>query len=163
MIGKKSAHARAERYFTALSESLKQIAAHAEQAGVLLCLEPINHYDSDALNTWDETAAFLDECGCTETVALALDLYHMRFEERDLVATIEKTAGRIGSVQMMDDNRMAPGFGNFRFERIADAVLRSGYRGPITMECLPLPDPETAMRAAVAFYKTYFDFKTNGV
>ena len=158
LIGRCAQASSREVYLENLSSSLRDIVRYAQEKQIVICIEPINHYDSDILNTWKDMADFLDHSGCS-AIKLAMDLYHMRMEEKDILDTIRRFSNRIGSVQMMDDNRLAPGFGCLRFEAIVETVLAAGYDGPITIECLPRPDRETALKQSVQFYQKYFSGK----
>ena len=142
-------------FYYLLGSSLKEISDYAKDKQVNVNLEPVNHLASNALNTWDQTVELLDEFHCDQ-IKIGLDLFHMRLEEENIERTIQKYEKRIGCVQLMDDNRKAPGLGNFRFESLIRCIKQSGYGGPIIMECLPEPDPETAMRVSRQFYCTYF-------
>jgi len=140
-----------------LGRSLKAVSNYAEQKGVNINLEPVNHLDCpDGLNTWDETVWLLDRYECRR-IFLGLDLHHMSIEEKDIVSTIRRYGNRIGSVQLMGRDRQAPGNEDAALAPVIDAIQKTGYCGPVTMECLPLPDPETALRKAAAFYRSAFN------
>lgn len=144
-----------ERFLHNLGSSLKLISDYAEYKNVGVNLEPVNHLDCPGLNTWDETVSLLDNYNCTY-IRLGLDLYHMDIDERDMLDTIRRYKDRIGSVQLMDRNRHVPGDGDFTFAPIIETIKQTGYDGPIIMECLPLPDSDTALQKAAAFYHSYF-------
>lgn len=144
------------QYLDVLAGRMRELAEYAGRHGVMLALEPLNHRDSDGLNTWEETADFLAQLG-HPAVKISVDLYHMRMEEPDLLLALRTYADQIGIVQLMDDNRWYPGAGLLRFERIIPAILDGGYDGPVVIECLPLPDAETAMIRALDFYQTMLE------
>ena len=155
MIGRLAECPNRRVWRSKLGDSMQRISAYAVQREIGVNLEPVNDYDSDALNTWRDVAEFLDEYNC-EHIKIGLDLYHMNIDEQDILHTISHYSDRIGCIQMMDDNRQVPGRGSFCFEKIVDIVKKTGYDGPITMECLPLPDANTALKEAANFYKRYF-------
>lgn len=159
LIGRRSAAGSSEEYYSLLADSLKRVADRACAKDIPVNLEPVNHLDSDALNTWQETAEFLDRSGC-EYIRLGMDLYHMRLEERDIAATLRNYKHRIGCVQLMDDNRMAPGLGLFDTSALAGLVKELNYDGPVIMECLPGSDPESSLKTAADFYKRSFSDRT---
>lgn len=146
-----------ETFLHNLGTSLKAISDYAEKRDISINLEPVNHLDCPGgLNTWDETVWMLDRYACTK-IFLGLDLYHMSLGEKDIPDTIRRYGDRIGSIQLMDRNRQVPGNGDFDFKPLINAILCTGYDGPITMECLPLPDPDTALQKSAAFYYLVFD------
>ncbi len=142
-------------FYKILGNSLKELSDYAKARHVNINLEPIDHFYTNALNTWEQTAELLDAYHCDQ-IKIGLDLFHMRLEERDIGETIKKYEKRIGCVQLMDDNRKVPGLGIFNFESIVHQIKLSGYDGPIIMECLPEPDPETVLIMAREFYCKYF-------
>ena len=144
-----------EIFLDNLGRSLKAVSDYAGERDIRINLEPVNHLDCPGLNTWADTVQLLDRFGC-DRVYLGLDLYHMNLDESDMLETIRRYGNRIGSVQLMDRNRQVPGNGDFDFGPILEAVKSTGYDGPIVMECLPLPDPDTALRKAAEFYHHAF-------
>ena len=155
LSGKETDCPSRERFLFNLGRSLKDVSDHAKDRDIRINLEPVNHLDCPGLNTWEETVQLLDRFGC-DRVFLGLDLYHMNLDETDLPGTIRRYGNRIGSVQLMDRNRQVPGRGDFDFGPILEAIRSTGFDGPIVMECLPLPDPDTALREAAAFYHRAF-------
>lgn len=156
LVGSREETQTLDQYYDNLGSSLKELADFAESEGIGINLEPINHLDNNILNTWTETVDFLKKYDCTY-IKLGADLYHMRLGERDIVKTLHRYWNRIGCVQLMDDNRRAPGLGNFEFSKIVRAIKDEGYDGPIIMECLPEEDVTSALILSMDFYRKYFD------
>lgn len=144
-----------EAFLDNLGRSLKAVSDYAKDRGIRINLEPVNHLDCPGLNTWEDTVNLLDRYHC-DCIFLGLDLYHMNLDEADMIGTICRYGSRIGSVQLMDRNRQVPGNGDFDFEPILSAIRNTGYDGPIVMECLPLPDPDSALKKAADFYHRAF-------
>ena len=84
------AAARAAQYAGAV-DVVRQLDDYATPRGVTLTLEPINRYESNFLNTVDETLAFLNDVE-RPNVKILLDTYHMNIEEADM-CTAFKRAG----------------------------------------------------------------------
>lgn len=144
-----------ESFLHNLGRSLKSISDYASEKNIHINLEPVNHLDCKGLNTWDDAIQLLDKYGCSQ-IRLGVDLYHMALEEKDMLDTIQRYGSRIGCVQLMDRNRQIPGNGDFDFDPIIEAIRNTGFDGPVTMECLPQPDPNTALEGAAKFYHKYF-------
>ena len=49
----------------------------------------------------------------------------------------------------MDSNRWAPGYGHIDFKEVLSALKRVGYQGYLSLEVLPLPDPDTAAKKGI--------------
>lgn len=133
---------------TELAEALIPVVEHASAAGVGLAVEPLNRYETSVLNTVDQGLELLDllpdgHCG------LALDVYHMNIEERDVAAAIRRAAGRIGHVQVCANDRGAPGADHLDWVGILDALEESGYRGPLVIESFTAENASIATAASV--------------
>ncbi len=138
-----------------LLRGLREVDAKAEQAGVLLLLEPLNRYEADYLHTLRETRELIEELGCNSLRILA-DTFHMNIEERNLAEAIREAGELLGHVHLVDSNRRVPGDGHIDFASILAALDEIGYQGFLSFEALPLPDSETAaangLRAVCSLY-----------
>jgi sugar phosphate isomerase/epimerase len=139
-------------YLQRLTEALRHLTARAEGAGVTLVLEAVNRYESDIFNTLAETAAFIEGFG-SDRLKLHVDTFHMNVEEDRIAANIAAAGSRIGHVHVADSNRRAPGTAHYDFAATISALKDAGYTGVLSVECLGLPDPDTAARQAQRFLK----------
>jgi len=57
--------------------------------------------------------------------------------------------GRFLYVHLADSNRWAPGYEHINFKEVLSALERIGYQGYLSLEVLPLPDPDTAARKGI--------------
>src|SRR5216110_837090 len=62
-------------------KNLKVLARHAESRGVTICIEPLNRFETDFLNTCDQGLRLLKAVGA-KNVKLHLDTFHMNIEEK---------------------------------------------------------------------------------
>ncbi len=119
-----------------------------ENSSVKLAVEPINRYETNLLNSVDESLRFLRRVGAGN-VGLLLDTFHMNIEEPCLLASIESAAERLVHVHVADSNRWYPGAGHIDFAGVLTRLDRVGYAGYVSAEILPLPDPDTAAEMAI--------------
>jgi sugar phosphate isomerase/epimerase len=131
---------------------LRRVADYAAPRGVTVTVEPINRYESNFLNTVDETLAFLADVD-RPGVKLLLDTFHMNIEEADMAAAIRRAGPRLSHVHLVDSNRRAPGMGHIDFAPLLAALRAIGYDGYLSGEFLPLPDDETAAAANIAYVR----------
>jgi sugar phosphate isomerase/epimerase len=133
-----------------LLEGLHQCAT--EYKNVQLAIEPINRYETDLLNTVGQTLKFLDRLQ-VENVGLLLDTFHMNIEEPSLSESIRMTGKKLFHFHVADSNRWYPGAGHIDFSEILQSLNAVYYRGFISGEMLPLPDPDTAALKMIEFFK----------
>jgi 5-keto-L-gluconate epimerase len=146
----------ADRTESLLLESLRECAA--ENPRVKLAIEPINRYETDLLNTVDATLQFVNRLAA-ENVGLLLDSFHMNIEEPCLRRSIESARDRLFHFHVADSNRWYPGAGHVDFESVIRSLDRIGYRGWLSAEILPHPDPDTAAEMTVSNMRPFVDGK----
>jgi sugar phosphate isomerase/epimerase len=129
-----------------LVEALRVCAA--KNRAVKLALEPINRYETDLINTTMSGLKLVEKIRM-ENVGLLLDTFHMNIEEPSLPESILSARDRLFHFHIADSNRWHPGAGHTDFRSIVDALDRISYKGFLSAEILPLPDPDTAARNTV--------------
>jgi sugar phosphate isomerase/epimerase len=144
---------------TWLQQALEECAA-ADRT-VKLALEPINRYETNLLNSVDESLRFLRRVGA-ENVGLLLDTFHMNIEEPSLLSSIESAADRLLHVHVADSNRWYPGAGHIDFGGVLTRLDRLGYQGYSSAEILPLPDSDTAAAMAILQLRRCCGLETGG-
>jgi len=138
-----------------LVEALQQCAQAASEKGVRLCIEPINRYETDLVNTVASGLDLIDRVGA-DNLGLLLDTFHMNIEEADMGAAIRQAGGRIFHFHISDSNRRYPGGGHLDFKSILQGLREAGYRGYLSGEFMPLPDPDSAAERAISFLRGIF-------
>ncbi len=138
-----------EQSMSYLVEALQECAAAAAPAGVRYALEPLNRYETDLIHTVADGLALIERVGAAN-FGLLLDTFHMNIEEPSIEASIRAAGERIFHFHVADSNRWHPGAGHLDFAAILDALFATGYKGFVSGEFLPLPDPETAARRGIA-------------
>jgi len=116
-------------------ESIAWLADIAAPAGVTLGLEFCNRYETNVLNTTEQTLAFIDEVDRPNVMA-HLDVYHMNIEEVSFAGAVHAAAdaGRLGYVHLGESHRGALGTGSVPFEEFFTALHDVGYPGVLTFE-----------------------------
>jgi sugar phosphate isomerase/epimerase len=128
-----------------LADALARVCYNAESRDVRLAIEPLNRYETDILNTCEQTLAFTERIG-SNALGVLLDTFHVNIEEPSLTGCFEQALnrGRLCHVHLGDSNRLPPGKGHLDFEAIVGVLRESGYRRYLSAELLPVPDPDTA-------------------
>ena len=121
-------------------ECLAQTAKHAEQCGVVYCIEPLSTRETDVLNTVAQAAQLVDDIA-SPAFKTMIDCSAAGQTESEPVAELMARwmpTGRIGHVQVNDPNRRGPGQGDMLFTPIMKTLLHmqaaGHYTGVVAME-----------------------------
>lgn len=136
-------------YQQTLASMLLPLEELAAKSGVRLLIEAINRYEINTMRTAEEILAFLDRFGLQNTY-VHLDSFHMNIEEADPAQAIRACGARLGYYHAADNTRRYPGCGSIDFDAQMRALAEIGYRGCISLECLPLPSGEEAAQRGLA-------------
>jgi D-psicose/D-tagatose/L-ribulose 3-epimerase len=134
--------------YAELRDGLAPVVDHAVQADVSVAIEPLNRYETSLINTVDqalEAIEGLPAAGC----GLALDVYHMNIEERDVPAAIRRASGRIAHVQVCANDRGAPGADHLDWPGIVAAIDAAEYKGPLVIESFTAENATIATAASI--------------
>lgn len=138
--------------------ALKQVAEHAQEVGVILCLEIVNRFEQYTANTAAEGIAICEAID-NDYCKLLLDTFHMNIEE-DYIPDAIRTAhqkGYLGYLHIGESNRKIPNGKktNINWEAIADTIQEIGYEGPLVME--PFVLDTSASAKSVSLWRTMKD------
>ncbi len=116
-------------------ESIAWLADKAAASDITLGLEFCNRYETNVLNTTEQTLAFIEEVGRPNVVA-HLDVYHMNIEEVSFSGAVHAAAaaGKLGYVHLGESHRGALGTGSVPFEEFFAALHEVDYQGVLTFE-----------------------------
>lgn len=126
-----------------MGAAMRRLNAYARDRGVRMHIETLNRYETNLLKTVEDICAFIDEYDLTECRVHA-DVFHMNIEEPDLLAALRLAGKRLGYVHLADNQRGPCGSGSLDFGAILGTLDDIGYRGVLTVECLPVPDAKRA-------------------
>jgi len=124
----------------------------SENETVKLAIEPINRYETDLVNTVASGLKLVDTIGL-DNVGLLLDTFHMNIEEPSMVESMVAAGERLFHFHVADSNRWYPGAGHIDFNAILNTLNSVGYRGFVSAEILPLPDPDTAAIRTIEYMR----------
>ena len=128
------------------------VADYAEKKGVTLILEPVNRYEIDFINTLDEAATLLDKINRSNFSAMP-DVFHMNIEDDHIGQSLIRNKRYVSYIHFADTNRHAPGDGHMNWDEILQALAIIDYKGWVSAEILPLPDPDTAAARCIDFLR----------
>lgn len=141
-------------------EGLKELALHAEQHGVTVCLEHLNTREPDPhlFGTPGYQGDDIDYCADivrrvgSPRVKLLFDIYHVQIMNGDIIARIREygtdlighihTAGVPGRCELDETQEL-------NYKPIMQALLDIGYEGYVGQEFVPTRNPMDGLRQAV--------------
>jgi sugar phosphate isomerase/epimerase len=132
---------------------LGSAVAYAAEKGVKITLEPINRYETDFVLNASEGMQLIEDIGA-ENLGLMLDMFHMNIEEPSIEEGFRLAGERLWHVHLADSNRHYPGRGHLNYSSIFATLADIGFRGYVSAEILPLPDPDSAAIRTMEFLRT---------
>jgi D-psicose/D-tagatose/L-ribulose 3-epimerase len=137
-----------KKEFALVVKNLKVLAAYAAKKGVKLCIEPLNRFETDFLNTCDKGLQLLKAVGA-KNVKLHLDTFHMNIEEKNQAAAIRKAGKLLGHFHACGSDRGTPGNDHIKWKPIARALKQVGYKGDVVIESFTTDVKVIARAAAI--------------
>lgn len=139
-------------------ESIAWLADKALDAGVTLGLEFCNRYETNVLNTTEQTLAFIADVDRPNVVA-HLDVYHMNIEEVSFSGAVHAAAaaGKLGYVHLGESHRGALGTGSIPFEEFFRALHEVDYQGVLTFESFSSRVVHPTLSSTLAIWRDTWD------
>jgi len=129
---------------------LRNIAERARDMDMVLCIESLNRYENNFMNTARQLLDLIDDIGA-DNVYAHLDTFHMNIEESDPARAIRQCGERLGYLHVAENYRGYLGTGSIDFQKIFRALNDINYDGPIALEvfssavCNPLHSARLAV------------------
>jgi D-psicose/D-tagatose/L-ribulose 3-epimerase len=131
-----------------LVRQLGELALFAADHGVVLCVEPLNRFETSFLNLAQQGIEVVDRVG-HPACGLMLDTFHMNIEERSIGEAIRAAGPRLRQVHTCENDRGAPGSGHVPWQEVADACQAIGFTGPYVIESFTSKVKTIARAAAI--------------
>src|SRR5436190_11493314 len=127
-------------------KNLKTLCKYAEQHRKQVCLEPLNRFETDFINTCDQGLKMLKDVG-SPALKLHLDTFHMNIEEKHQADAIRKVGKRLGHFHACGSDRGTPGNDSIDWKSIAKVLKEINYQGDVVIESFT-SDVKVIARAA---------------
>lgn len=128
--------------------NLRDLAEFARQHGVVLCVEPLNRFETSFINLAAQAIEVMDWVN-HPNCQIMLDTFHMNIEEKSLGEAIRAVGPRLRHLHACENDRGAPGSGNVTWDEVARALREIGYDGPIVIESFTAKVKSIARAAAI--------------
>lgn len=135
---------------------IREIAQEAHTRGVRIGLEFVNRYESNLLNTVQQTLDYIDLVG-ESNVYVHADVFHMNIEERNFRDPLMACGERLGYVHIGESNRGYLGSGTIDFDEVFSALIDMGYQGAITFESFSSKVVDDALAVALCVWRDLWE------
>ncbi len=127
---------------------LQEIADYAQERHIDLAIEPLNRFETDFLNTVDQTLALIKDID-RPNVLLHYDTFHMNIEEKDQARAIRKAGDLLGHFHACGCDRGTPGNDHIDWKNIKMALNDVAYDGGVVIESFTKDVKVIAKAAAI--------------
>jgi len=139
------------RQWKTVVKNLKKLSAYAHKRGRQICLEPLNRFETDFINTCDQALKMIKDVG-SPALRLHLDTFHMNIEEKNQAASIRKAGKHLAHFHACGSDRGTPGGDHLDWPGIAKALRDVKYKGDVVIESFT-SDVKVIARAAAIWRK----------
>src|ERR1041385_6554990 len=150
VVGKADAveAAQQKREWEMVVGNLKELAKYAAARGRQICIEPLNRFETDFLNTCEKGLQLIKAVG-SKAVKLHLDTFHMNIEEKNQAAAIRKAGRLLAHFHACGSDRGTPGNDHIDWKPIARALKDIKYKGDVVIESFTTDVKVIARAAAI--------------
>jgi D-psicose/D-tagatose/L-ribulose 3-epimerase len=136
------------RQWKTVVKHLKDVCKHAQKAGVQICLEPLNRFETDFINTCDQGLRMIADVA-SPNLLLHLDTFHMNIEEKNQAKAIKKAGKLLGHFHACGSDRGTPGNDHIAWPEIIKALKSIKYDGDVVIESFTTDVKVIARAAAI--------------
>lgn len=134
------------RQWRTVVRNLRTLCREAGHRGMQICLEPLNRFETDFINTCDQALNMVNDVG-SPALKILLDTFHMNIEEKSPAEAIRKAGRHLGHLHACGSDRGTPGNDHTDWNSLAQALKDIRYRGDVVIESFT-PDVKVIARAA---------------
>lgn len=137
-----------KQQWKAVVNNLRELCDYAEGKRKQVCLEPLNRFETDFINTCDQALKMARDVG-SPALKLHLDTFHMNIEEKDQAMAIRKAGKLLGHFHACGSDRGTPGNDHIDWKPIAAALKAVRYKGDVVIESFTTDVKVIARAAAI--------------
>ncbi|WP_219415680.1 sugar phosphate isomerase/epimerase family protein [Pseudonocardia nigra] len=147
-----------ERGLANSQETIVWLADRAADSGIRLGLEFCNRYETNVINTVQQTLDYIAVVDRPNVVA-HLDTYHMNIEEHSFTEAVRAAAaaGKLGYVHVGESHRGALGTGSVPWQEFFTALREVGYDGTVTFESFSSEVVHPTLSGSLAIWRNLWE------
>lgn len=116
-----------------IAQGLKEVCLAAENRGVAVVLEPVNHLQVGFNHTVDDVVGMVRRVD-SPALKPMVDTVHMNIEEQSITEPIYRLGKNLGHVHLCETNGRMFGTGNLDFQSVLHTLTAVNYRGFISVK-----------------------------
>ena len=147
-VGLKPGRRRTDDEWKRGIEGLQSLGDTLTQYDVTLAIEPLNRFETFALNTAADAATLCDAVGHPR-IGVLYDTFHGHIEEKDTGDAIRHLGTHLKHVHTCENDRGIPGSGQVYWNKVFPALKDAGYDGWLVIESFGQNVPEIAAAACI--------------
>ena len=137
-----------KRQWKTVVKNLKTLCKYAAKHGKQICMEPLNRFETDFINTCDQALKMIKDVG-SPALKLHLDTFHMNIEEKHQDKAIRKAGRLLGHFHACGSGRGTPCSDHIDWKAIARALKDVRYDGDVVIESFTTDVKVIARAAAI--------------
>ena len=127
---------------------LKTLCKYAQKKGKQVCLEPLNRFETDFINTCAQGLDLINDVD-SPALKLHLDTFHMNIEEKGVANGIIRAREHLKYIHLSESDRGVPGTGTVAWDEVFGALAAIGFKGGMAMESFIELPPQIASALSV--------------
>jgi D-psicose/D-tagatose/L-ribulose 3-epimerase len=135
-------------------EAMREVAKHAQQAGVTLGLKFLNRFECYLLNHTADMVRFVREVN-HPSCWMIFDTFHAHIEEKDPLGALEEAAPYLAMVHISENDRGTPGRGQIAWDKLFSKLREIRFNGWLVVEAFGTALP--ALRAATKIWRPLYE------
>ena len=140
-----------KKQWATVVKHLKTLCKRAELHGKQICLEPLNRFETDFINTTEQALKMIRAVN-SPALKLHLDTFHMNIEEKSQGDAIRRAGKHLAHFHACGSDRGTPGGDHTDWRGIAAALKSIRYDGDVVIESFT-QDVKVIARAAAIWRK----------
>ncbi|REL38077.1 sugar phosphate isomerase/epimerase [Rhodohalobacter sp. SW132] len=127
-------------------EQLNKLVDQAESNDVVMCIEPLNRFETSFINLTKQALEVVNRVG-SKACKVMIDMFHAGIEEKNLGEAIRLAGKDLYHVQLAENDRGTPGTGQLDWDEVATALKEIDYDRHVIIETFSR-DNDTLVAAA---------------
>jgi D-psicose/D-tagatose/L-ribulose 3-epimerase len=147
-VGAMTGHRRTVDEWKWTVDSWQKLVPAVHAAGIEVCLEPLNRFETYFLNVTADAVRLCDEIA-DPAIGILVDSFHANIEEKTIGDAVRTAAPHLKHVHISENDRGTPGSGHVAWAELFAVLQEVGYDRWLTIESFGFAQGPMAAAAAI--------------